>query len=153
MWSRFGLDPITVARVACAQSSFFRWEWIRAFPGVSLRGLPRVYVQFHILCREISVRTSHGSPKLCGCRVQRRVADITTNVWVRSAPCGHAYGECIMCCVSRACRPCSVPGFPARDLYLEHDTFSQAGKTSSSAHQAHNDNQPVTSSTRPTHTD
>ena len=30
--SRFELDPSTVARVAGSQS-FFRWEWIRRFPG------------------------------------------------------------------------------------------------------------------------
>ena len=33
LWSRFELDPSTVARVACSQSFFFRREWIRRFPG------------------------------------------------------------------------------------------------------------------------
>ena len=36
LWSRFELDPSTVARVAGAQSFFFR-EWIRRFPGVSVK--------------------------------------------------------------------------------------------------------------------
>ena len=31
--SRFELDPSTVACVADSQSFFFRWEWIRRFPG------------------------------------------------------------------------------------------------------------------------
>ena len=65
----------------------------------------------------------------------------------------HAYGACVVRCVSRACRPCSVPGFPARGLHLEHGIFSQAKKTGPSAHQARNNNLPVTSSTRPTHKD
>ena len=33
LWSRFELDPSTVARVAGSQSFFFRWEWIRRFAG------------------------------------------------------------------------------------------------------------------------
>ena len=33
LWSRFELDPSTVARVAGAQSFFYRREWIRRFPG------------------------------------------------------------------------------------------------------------------------
>ena len=41
----------------------------------------------------------------------------------------HTYGACIMRFVSRACRPCSVPGFsPARGVHLMHDIASQAGK-------------------------
>ena len=35
LWSRFELDPSTVARVAGAQSFFFFREWIRRFPGFS----------------------------------------------------------------------------------------------------------------------
>ena len=54
----------------------------------------------------------------------------------------YAYGACIMRCVSRACRPCSVPGFPAKGLHLEHDIFSQAGKTGPSAHQVHSEKLP-----------
>ena len=44
-----------------------------------------VYMHFLIFGREISARTSHGFPKLCGYPVQRRVGDISTHVWVRYA--------------------------------------------------------------------
>ena len=42
-WSRFELDPSTVARVTCSQSFFSRREWVRRFPGfVCMR--PILYV-------------------------------------------------------------------------------------------------------------
>ena len=108
---------------------FLRTQDLDANRVFLLRGLPRVYVQFLNSGREISARASHGSPKLCGYPVQRRVADITTHVWVRCAP--YVMRTARVLCV--ACHAPAVhalsPGFsPARSVHLEHDTFSQAGK-------------------------
>ena len=41
--------------------------------------------------------------------------------------CAARHMSCVRC-LSRAFRPCSAPGFPARGLHLEHDIFSQAEK-------------------------
>ena len=109
------------------------------------------YVHFLICCREISARTSHGSPKLRNCPLKRRVAETDffyACLGALRAIC-HAYGACIVRCVSRACRPCCVPGIsPARGVHLEHGTFSQAGKMTPPAHQARK--QLVTKLTRST---
>ena len=114
--------------MAGAQSFFIRREWIRAFLRVSLRGLPRVCVHFHIFLREVSVCTPHGSPKLCGFPVQRRVVEITTHVWVRCAPCVTRTVR-VLCaaCHARAVRALS-PGFLRKAFTLSMTSSLKRGK-------------------------
>ena len=80
LWSRFELHPSTVARVAGSQSYFFRWEWIRRFPGF-LCMRPILYVRTGKICLLLLPSLTNAQPTGHIPRVDNRTCrehDVTT---------------------------------------------------------------------------